>query len=151
MATLKPKRLAVIDDVVATIKARIPAVRRADYDVPFDFSRDECRAYVFDFDETYDVGDRHGKLFNTMSVAVVIAFEYGEGERSLHRLGNRHVADVIAALLADVGRGGTAFDTMPTSSAIQDLAAQCEHLGAVTVHFDIRYIVPFGQPYAAAA
>lgn len=146
-----PRRLQVIDAFVGVVK-RVPSVRGAEHDVPFDFERrNHPFAYVYDTDETYDLGSVHGQSDNTLNIEVAVAYEWDEAPNRTPRvIGNRILAEVLREVARDRKLGGTARDTQPTGSAIRELATDDgSRLAACAVQFAVNYHYPQTEPFVA--
>lgn len=144
----KPRRLDVIDGFVSVVK-RVPSVRGAEHDVPFEFrARQMPYAYVYDTDESYDLGSVHGQSYNTLSIEVAVAFEWSEAHGKTPRvIGNRILAEVLREVARDTKLGGVACDTQPTGSTIREIETDVEaRLAVVAVQFSVSYRYPQTEP-----
>lgn len=149
----KSVRLAVIDAFVDVMR-RVSSIRGAEHDVPFDVERKKHPfAYVYDTDEEYNLGSIHGQSDNTLSMEVAVVFEYAERPGQTPRvIGSRILAEMIAAVAADIKLGGVARDTVPTASTIRELATDStEKLAALSVEFNVSYHYPQKEPFQRAA
>ena len=147
--TAKPRRLHVIDSFVGVVK-RVPSVRGAEHDVPFDFrGKNHPYAYVYDTDESYDLGSVHGQSDNTLSIEVAVAFEWSEAPNKTPRvIGNRILAELLREVAKDRKLGGAARDTQPTGSAIREIETDLEmRLAVVAVQFSVSYHYPQTDPF----
>lgn len=151
MLAPKPRRLAVIDGFVGVVK-RVPSVRGAEHDVPFEFrARQMPFAYVYDTDESYELGSIHGQSDNTLSIEVAVAFEWSEAPNRTPRvIGNRILAELLREVAKDRKLGGVARDTQPTGSTIREIETDVEaRLAVVAVQFSVSYHYPQTDPFVA--
>lgn len=146
---MKSRRMQVIEAFVDVVK-RVPGVRSAAHDVPFAFERrTHPFAYVYDLDETYDLGSIHGHSDNTLSIEADIVFEWAEQANKTPRvIGNDFLAHLLREVAKDRKLGGAARDTQPTGSAIRELATDDNsNLAACSVQFDVNYHYPQTDPF----
>lgn len=144
-----PRKLQVMQAFVDVVK-RVPGMRGAGYDVPFDFERkNHPFAYVYDTGESYSVEAMSMHSDNTLEVETSVVFQCAEspGKTPLV-LGNIILADVLRELAKDYTLGGVATNTLPQGSIVRQLAgADHRMLAAVTLQHTVRYTSPLREPY----
>lgn len=144
-----PHALRVIDDVVATLRAshQFRAVEYAEPTVEGLLAQTVLPiAWVWDFQDNYDLADMNTLLHVTTQVGLAVMFPVGRGQ-SVRRQGRWWIATLQALLLADEQRSAHAFLTEPIAAVIQPVAEQTDR-AAIFYQIAVSYYINRTNPWA---
>lgn len=144
-----PHALRVIDDVVATLRdsRQFRAVEYAEPTIEGLLAQTVLPvAWVWDFQDAYDLNDMNTLLQVTTQVGLAVVFPVAR-QQSVRRVGRWWIATVQALLLADEGRSARAYLTEPIAAVIQPVADQSDR-AAIFYQIAVSYYVNRTNPWA---